>query len=323
MDYAILRGCMTKKQSQSLFERIDEKLEILNSHRPLSSIVVSKLKEQFAVEMTYNSNAIEGNRLTLKETYLVIGEGMTVKGKSLKDHLEAKNHFEAIQFLYELIEHEKRHTISERLVRSLQQLIVKESDPSIAGSYRTGSVMISGSKHRPPDSTDVPILMSELIKWVQSKSKDVHPIERAATFHHKIAHIHPFFDGNGRTARLAMNVLLMQNGYPLVIILKNDRKKYYDVLEKADKGKLEPLIKFVAQAVEKSLNIYLNAIDEVFGKKKLLLLSELAKKTPYSEKYLNLLARTGRLDAHKEGRNWLSSVDAVREYQNKRERIRK
>jgi len=314
---------MTKKQSQSLFERIDEKLEILNSHRPLSSIVVSKLKEQFAVEMTYNSNAIEGNRLTLKETYLVIGEGMTVKGKSLKDHLEAKNHFEAIQFLYELIEHEKRHTISERLVRSLQQLIVKESDPSIAGSYRTGSVMISGSKHRPPDSTDVPILMSELIKWVQSKSKDVHPIERAATFHHKIAHIHPFFDGNGRTARLAMNVLLMQNGYPLVIILKNDRKKYYDVLEKADKGKLEPLIKFVAQAVEKSLNIYLNAIDEVFGKKKLLLLSELAKKTPYSEKYLNLLARTGRLDAHKEGRNWLSSVDAVREYQNKRERIRK
>ncbi len=314
---------MTKKQPQPLFERIDKKLEILNSHRPLSSIVVSKLKEQFAVEMTYNSNAIEGNRLTLKETYLVIGEGMTVKGKSLKDHLEAKNHFEAIQFLYELIEHEKRHTISERLIRYLQQLIVKESDPSIAGSYRTGAVMISGSKHRPPDPTDVPILMGELIKWVKSKSKEVHPIELAATFHHKVAHIHPFFDGNGRTARLAMNVLLMQNGYPLVIILKNDRKKYYDVLEKADKGNLEPLIKFVAQAVEKSLNIYLNAIDEAFGKKKLLLLSELAKKTPYSEKYLNLLARTGRLDAHKEGRNWLSSVDAVKDYQNKRERIRK
>lgn len=313
---------MTKNQTRSLFERIDEKLEILNSHRPLSYIVVSKLKEQFAVEMTYNSNAIEGNRLTLKETYLVIGEGMTVKGKSLKDHLEAKNHFEAIQFLYELIEHEKRHTISERLIRSLQQLIVKESDPSIAGSYRSGTVMISGSRHRPPDPTDVPILMSELIKWVQSKSKTIHPIELAATFHHKIAHIHPFFDGNGRTARLAMNVLLMQSGYPLVIILKNDRKKYYDVLEKADKGKLEPLIKFVAQAVEKSLNIYLNAVDESFGKKKLLLLSELAKKTPYSEKYLNLLARTGRLDAHKEGRNWLSSVEAVKEYQENRERKR-
>jgi len=313
---------MTNKQPQSLFERIDKKLEILNSHRPLSSIVVAKLKEQFAVEMTYNSNAIEGNRLTLKETYLVIGEGMTFKGKSLKDHLEAKNHFEAIQFLYELIEHDKRHTISERLIRSLQQLIVKESDPTIAGSYRSGSVMISGSKHRPPDPTDVPILMGELIKWVQSKSKNLHPIELAAIFHHKIAHIHPFFDGNGRTARLAMNVLLMQKGYPLVIILKNDRKKYYDVLEKADKGKLEPLVKFIAQAVEKSLNIYLNAIDEAFGKKKLLLLSDLSKKTRYSEKYLNLLARTGKLDAHKEGRNWLSSVEAVKEYQKNRERKR-
>lgn len=313
---------MSDNQKQSLLERIDEKLKILNSYRPLSSIVVSKLKEQFAVEMTYNSNAIEGNRLTLKETYLVIGEGMTVKGKSFKDHLEAKNHFEAIQFLYELIEHDKRHTISERLIRSLQQLIVKESEPTIAGSYRSGTVMISGSKHRPPDPSDVPILMEELIKWVQSKKNKLHCIELAATFHHKITHIHPFFDGNGRTARLAMNVLLMQNGYPLVIILKNDRKKYYDVLEKADKGKLEPLIKFVAQAVEKSLNIYLSAIDEAFGKKKLLLLSELAKKTPYSEKYLNLLARTGRLDAHKEGRNWLSSVEAVQEYQKNRERKR-
>ncbi len=309
-------------KNKSLFERIDQKLEILNKHRPLSSSIVLKLKEQFAVEMTYNSNAIEGNRLSLKETYLVIGEGMTVKGKSLKDHLEAKNHFEAIQFLYEMIEHEKRHTISERLIRSLQQLIVKESDASIAGSYRTGTVMISGSKHRPPDPTDVPILMGELIKWVQKNAKEIHPVELAAIFHHKIAHIHPFFDGNGRTARLAMNVLLMQNGYPLVIILKNDRKKYYDVLEKADKGKLEPLIKFVAQAVEKSLNIYLNAIDVTFGKKKLLLLSELSKKTPYSEKYLNLLARTGRLDAHKEGRNWMSSVEAVKEYQKKRERKR-
>lgn len=311
---------MSKTPIQSLFERIDKKLEILNSHRPLSTSVVLKLKEQFAVEMTYNSNAIEGNRLTLKETYLVIGEGMTVKGKSLKDHLEAKNHFEAIQFLYELIEHEKRHTISERLIRSLQELIVKESDPNIAGSYRTGAVIISGSKHRPPDPLNVPVLMGELIKWVQKNNKHMHPVELAAIFHHRITHIHPFFDGNGRTARLAMNVLLLQNGYPLVIILKNDRKKYYDVLEKADKGKFEPLIKLVAQAVEKSLNVYLNAVDSGQGKKKLLLLSELAKKTPYSEKYLNLLARSGKLDAHKDGRNWMSSVEAVRDYQSKRER---
>ena len=309
--------------SKTIYDRIDEKLKILNKHRPLSSSVVTKLKEQFSIEMTYNSNAIEGNRLTLKETYLVIGEGMTVKGKSLKDHLEAKNHFEAIQFLYDLIEYEKKHTISESLIRSLQQLIVKESDPSIAGSYRTGAVMITGSKHHPPDPTDVPILMRDLIYWVKKNHSHLHPIKLAGTFHHKIVHIHPFLDGNGRTARLAMNLLLMQKGYPLVIILKNDRKKYYDVLEKADKGKLEPLTQFVAQAVEKSLNIYLRAIDSRFNSKKLLVLSELAKKTPYSEKYLNLLARAGKIDAQKDGRNWVSSIEAIKDYQQNRERKRK
>ncbi len=134
--------------------------------------------------------------------------------------------------------------------------------------------------------------------------------------------MHLFFDRNGRTARLAMNVLLMQNGYPLVIIFKNDRKKYYDVLEKADKGKLEPLINFIAQAVEKSLTIYLNAIDGASGTKKFLSLSELATKTPYSEKYLNLLARYGKIDAHKDGRNWVSSVEAIKEYQKNRQRKR-
>jgi Fic family protein len=308
---------------KTLYVRIDRKLEILNKYRPLPRAVVAKLKEQFAIEMTYNSNAIEGNRLSLKETYLIIDEGITVKGKSLKDHLEAKNHFEAIQFLYDLIEHEKKHTISERLIRSLQQLIVKESDPAVAGSYRTGAVMITGSKHRPPDPTDVPILMRDLIQWVQKNQNILHPIDLAAIFHHKIAYIHPFFDGNGRTARLAMNLLLMQRGYPLAIILKNDRKKYYDVLEKADQGNIEPLVKFIAQAVEKSLNIYLRAIDKESGAKKLLLLSELAKKTPYSEKYLNLLARYGKIDAQKEGRNWVSTIEAIKYYQKNRQRKRK
>jgi Fic family protein len=308
---------------KTLYERIDRKLEILNKYRPLPEAVVSKLKEQLAIEMTYNSNAIEGNRLSLKETYLIIDEGMTVKGKSLKDHLEAKNHFEAIQFLYDLIEHEKKHTISERLIRSLQQLIVKESDPAVAGRYRTGTVMITGSKHRPPDPIDVPLLMGDLIKWVQKNQNVLHPIDLAAIVHHRIAHIHPFFDGNGRTARLAMNLHLMQRGYPLAIILKNDRKKYYDVLEKADHGKMEPIVKFIAQAVEKSLNIYLRSIDKESGTKKLFLLSELAKKTPYSKKYLNLLARYGKIDAQKEGRNWVSSMEAIKYYLKNRKRIRK
>lgn len=310
------------QKSSSIFLRIKNKIDVLNNHRPLSPQIINKLKEQFAIEMTYNSNAIEGNKLTLKETYLVVGEGITVKGKSLKDHLEAKNHFEAIQYLYELIEHEKRHTLSEQLIRSIHQLIVKESDAQIAGTYRTGSVMITGSKHRPPSAIQVPILMSDLILWVKKNEKKLNPIELASIFHHKITHIHPFFDGNGRTARLAMNILLMQKGFPLVIILKQDRKKYYTVLEKADRGNLEPLTHFIAQAIEKSLNIYLSAINASTKNTKFLSLSQLAKKTPYSEKYLNLLARKGMIDAHKDGRNWVSSLDAIKNYMNQRQRIR-
>jgi len=311
------------KSTEKILKRIDSKLKIIIKKRPLSPSIVSKLKEQLAIEMTYNSNAIEGNRLTLKETYLVIGEGITIKGKSFKEHLEAKNHYEAINFVYDLVEHDKKHTISENLIRSLQQLIVKESDPSIAGTYRTGSVLITGSKHQPPEAFDVLKLMNDLVRWTNKNLTKVHPIELATIFHHKITHIHPFFDGNGRTARLAMNLLLMQQGYPIVTILKNDRKKYYRVLEKADLGELDSLILFIAQAVERSLNIYLKVIKTSTKDTKLFLLSELAKRTPYSKKYLNLLARNGKIEAHKEGRNWLSSIEAINKYLNNRERKRK
>lgn len=309
---------------ESLLKRIDQKHGIIQLKRPLSKSLVEKLKEQFSIDLTYNSNAIEGNKLTLKETYLVINDGLTVKGKSLKDHLEAKNHHEAIHFLYDLIEHEKKHTISEQLIRSLQQLIIKDIEDREAGSYRKGSVMISGSSHRPPPAFEVPKLMEELMAWVRKNQKKMHPVEMAARAHHKLVHIHPFTDGNGRTARLFMNLILMQKGYPMVIILKNDRKKYYRALAKADKGRTDDMEKFVAQAVERSMNIYLKAIQSGSNKdEQLVLLSELAKGSKFSEKYLNLLARSGKLEAHKEGRNWLSSQKALGAYLANRERKRK
>lgn len=309
--------------SVELLKRIDQKYEIIQSKRPLSKQLVAKLKEQFSLDMTYNSNAIEGNKLTLKETYLVINDGLTVKGKSLKDHLEAKNHHEAIRFLYDLIEHDKKHTVSERLIRSLQQLIIKDIEDDEAGRYRRGTVLISGSSHKPPPPFEVPQLMEKLIAWIKKNERKMHPVELAALAYHKLAHIHPFTDGNGRTARLFMNLLLMQKGYPMVIILKNDRKKYYQALEKADKGKTDDIGKFIAQAVERSMNIYLRAMHSAKDKnEQLILLSELAKGTKFSEKYLNLLARSGKLDAHKEGRNWLSSHKALQEYLDNRERKR-
>jgi len=309
---------------ESLLKRIDQKYKIIQSKRPLSKTLVAKLKEQFSIDLTYNSNAIEGNKLTLKETYLVINDGLTVKGKSFKDHLEAKNHHEAIHFLYDLIEHEKKQTVSEQLIRSLQQLIIKDIEDSEAGRYRQGTVMISGSSHKPPAAFEIPKLMEELIIWVRKNKKKMHPVELAALAHHRLVHIHPFTDGNGRTARLFMNLILMQKGYPMVIILKNDRKQYYRSLEKADKGKTDDIERFVAQAVERSMNIYLKAIHSGSGRdEQQVLLSELANDSKFSEKYLNLLARSGKLEAHKEGRNWLSSRKALSAYLENRERKRK
>ena len=308
---------------KGFLQRIDQKHKIIQSNRPLSNQLIRKLREQFSLELTYNSNAIEGNKLTLKETYLVINDGMTVKGKSLKDHLEAKNHHEAIHFLYDLVEHEKKHTISERLIRSLQQLIIKDIEDGDAGKYRTGNVLISGSSHKPPPAYDVPQQMKDFIDWLNKNINKLHPVELAAIAHHRLVHIHPFTDGNGRTARLFMNLVLMQKGYPMVIILKNDRKKYYRALEKADKGNTADIEKLIAQAVERSMNIYLGAIQPTPGKNdQFVLLSKLSQETKFSEKYLNLLARSGKLEAHKEGRNWVSSRNALKEYLSKRERKR-
>ncbi len=296
----------------TLKDTIERKLNQLNQLRPLPETAVRKLQEQFQVEMTYNSNAIEGNSLTLKETAFVINEGITIKGKPLKDHLEAKNHTEALAYLYDLIEREKRHSISEILIRSIHQLVVQDTDKEWAGKYRNSNVYIAGAMHTPPDAIDVADEMRKLIKWIKDNQRKQHVIELAAKFHHKLVQIHPFFDGNGRTARLMMNIVLMQAGYPLVIILKNDSKKYYRTLEAADTGDYKALTLLIASAVMRSLNIYLKTLTPISKKREFFMpLSEASQETPYSAKYLNLLARQGKLEAHKEGRNWLTTKEAI------------
>jgi Fic family protein len=304
-------------------ERLDEKRRKLDSLRPLPVQAVRKLREQFELEMTYNSNAIEGNSLTLKETYLVISEGLTIKGKPLKDHLEAKNHTDAMAYLFELVEQKRKQTISQYLIRSLHHLVVQDTDQGWAGRYRNSAVMITGTDHRPPEAVDVSRCMSDLIAWVGKERSNLHVVELAALFHHKLVHIHPFFDGNGRTARLAMNIFLLQAGFPLVIVLKNDRQKYYRVLAQADKDRYEPLVRFVAQAVERSLDMYIRVLTPSTKKKeRFMTLAELSEQSSYSPKYLNLLARSGKLEAHKEGRNWLASKEALERYIRGRKRKR-
>lgn len=305
-------------------KRIDDKLKLLNSFRPLPVSAVQKLREQFEIEMTYNSNAIEGNSLTLKETYLVITEGLTIKGKPLKDHLEAKNHQEALEYLYDLVEKDKKNTFSENLIRSLNQIVQQNIDKEWAGRYRNSGVVIGGADHKPPEALEVPRLMLNLIAWVRDNKKKMHSIELASILHHKLVHIHPFFDGNGRTSRLVMNIILMQSGFPLVIILKNDRKKYYQTLAEADKGVYDNFVNFIARAVERTLDIYLKILmPSKKGKEKYISLADLAKESKFTEKYLNKLARNGKLEAHKEGRNWLTSKAALKRYLDSRERMRK
>ncbi len=305
----------------TITNRLEEKLSRLNSIRPLPKSAVKKLRDHLHFEMTYNSNAIEGNSLTLRETFLIINEGITVKGKPLKDHLEAKDHHAALQYLYELVELDKCHTISEELIRSLHQLITLETDKEWAGVYRNANVIITGTKHQPPDALEVPHKMGELIDWLKVNQAHCHIIEIAALLHHRLVHIHPFFDGNGRTSRLLMNVLLMQNGFPLAIILKNDRKKYYRALAQADISNFKQLTLFVAQAVERTLDIYLKTLTPITNKREQFFpLSKLAKDSPYSAKYLNLLIRQGKLAAHKDGRLWLSSKEAVENYIKNRKR---
>ena len=307
----------------NLQSRIEEKLSKLNALRPLPPTIIQKLKTQFSIEMTYNSNAIEGNSLTLKETACVIHDGLTINGKPLKDHLEAKDHYDALNYLYEMIEHGSQQTISEVFIRTLHELIVRETEREQAGSYRTTNVMITGSDHQPPDAIQVLPAMNGLVQWVRENQKKLHPVELAALLHHKIVHIHPFTDGNGRTARLVMNLFLMCQGYPLVVVLKNDRRRYYRVLSQADKDVLHPFVSFIAQAVERSLNIYLKVLVPVTEKgQKYFPLSEISKLTPYSQKYLNLLARYVKIEAHKEKRIWVTTKEAIVRYMNKRKRKR-
>ena len=309
---------------QKLAERIDDKLATLESLRPLPATALKKLQEHFALEMTYNSNAIEGSSLTFNETFLVINEGITVKGKALKDHLAATDHHQALEMLYELIDKKHKSSLSQQTIRSLHQLIVQKTEADFAGKYRNSNVYIAGAKHRPPEAILVPEQMQKLLSWFIENKNKLHPIELAATFHHRLVYIHPFFDGNGRTARLVMNLILLRASYPLAVILKNDRQKYYRALSAADQGDLALLVKLVAQMVERSLDIYLKTLDST-GKKKenYFLLSDVSKKTAFSAKYLNLLINQSKLEGHKEGRNWLTSKEAVDRYLDRRSRKRK
>ena len=304
--------------NDQIHQRILTKKTQLDTHRPLSTTIVKKLHENLEINYTYNTNAIEGNTLTLQETKLIIREGITINGKSLSEHLEAKNHPAAINYIENLV----AKPIEEENILELHSILFSGFCEG-AGNYRNGQVYIEGRDFMPPPAFEVPQLMRELMEWLNKNPEELRPIELAAIFHHKLAAIHPFDDGNGRVGRLLMNLLLIKRGYPLTIIKTVDRRRYYDSLIKADNGNPAPLVNFVARCVEQSLDIYLGAVEASQPKNKLLSLAEASKLTPYSQEYLSLLARKGAIGAVKVGRNWKISQNAIEEYLSKIKRLQK
>ena len=309
-------------QFEERFKRILDKKSKFDSKRLLPSHIMQKIKDGLFVEWTYNSNSIEGNTLTLQETKIVLEQGMTVKGKSLREHFEATNHHEAIDYLETLIK--PKYILSEKDIIELQNIILTKIEKDYAGRYRTGGVRIVGANFTPPNALKVYDLMKDLVSWTNENPLGLNDIALATVFHHRFVHIHPFSDGNGRTVRLAMNLLLMRKGFPPAIILKNDRKKYYTALNQANNGKYEKLTLLMIQALERSLDIYLSAYPSESLEDDYQNISDIVEEPdiPYGQEYVSLLARQGKIDAYKEGRNWLTSKTAVKEYIEKRERKR-
>ncbi|MCF8246603.1 MAG: Fic family protein [Saprospiraceae bacterium] len=292
----------------------------LDALRPLPAIALKNIRESLNLEWTYHSNSIEGNTLSLHETRMVIEEGFTIKGISLREHFEAVNHHEAIHFLEAMAE--KSNNLDASDILEIHALVMQKIEQDFAGRYRNAGVRIAGANFVPPNALKVNDLMDELLEWVNDAGNIYHPIVKATIFHHRLVWIHPFFDGNGRTARLVYNLLLMREGYPPAIILKNDRKKYYDALNFANKGDFNKLLTLVMQAVERSLEIYLGNMTNTYEEFQPISIIAQDPEIPFDNEYLSLLARQGKIGAHKEGRIWLVSKKAILSYLENRKRQR-
>ena len=310
-----------REEFQTTFERLYDKLAVLNHNRPLPSTAISKIKEALTIEWTYNSNSIEGNTLSLRETQMVLQDGITIRGKSLREHFEAKNHEKAIYYLNEIVNDD--YTLRSIDILSLHNLVLRTIEDDFAGRIRNAGVRISGANFVPPNANKVSDLLDELIQFVNDNPLQLNDIELATIFHHKLVWIHPFFDGNGRTVRLAMNLLLLRKGFPPAIILKNDRKKYYEALNQANKGNYQKLTLLMCQALERTVNIYLTSIPSENDEEYQSIANIVSEpNSPYSQEYVSLLARQGKIDAYKEGRNWVTTKKAINEYINNRQRKR-
>jgi Fic family protein len=302
------------------------KKDLLSQQQPLPTELVTNLREWFRVELTYTSNAIEGNTLTRQETALIVDKGLSVAGKTINEVLEAVGHAKAMDYIAELSG--SSHDISEHTVLSIHEHILGAIDNSNAGRYRSVPVRIAGSRSIMPNYVKVPQLMADFAAWLQVGNPD-HPAKIAADAHYKLVTIHPFADGNGRTARLLMNLLLMRTGYPAAIIRPEDRSSYLTALEIAQTGgSLDEYYECVYAAVDRSLDIYLDSIGQSSSARSesgdgLLKIGQLAQVTTETVATLRYWTNLGLLHvaAHSPGgyqlyaRNMVARVTEIRRMQ--------
>ncbi len=257
IDGRSLRGKEIPEQYAALFTAIDEMKAELDRRRPLTSGELKRLQDEFLVEFTYNSNAIEGNTLTLQETALAL-EGVTIDKKPLKDHLEAVGHRDAFLYVVSLVS--DKVPISERIIREIHSLVLINK-PEDKGVYRRIPVKIMGANHEPPQPYLVPVQMERLLADLSPDNR--HIIETAALFHLDFEGIHPFIDGNGRTGRLILNLMLMQAGYTPIDMKFADRRKYYSCFDSYYRDNdASPMVNMVGAYVKERLSQYLSLLQD-------------------------------------------------------------
>ncbi len=244
---------------ETLLLKIDQLKTRLDRLR--SELDNQSIREALEIEFLYESNRIEGNTLSLRETQMVVNEGITISGKSLREHLEAINHKEAILLVEDLVS--QKVEFSEYILKQIHSLVLHGIDRENAGKYRTVPVLIAGSKHTPPQPYEVPSLMEQYFGFYAQNKAILHPVVLSAEMHERLVTIHPFIDGNGRTARLVMNLILLQNGFPLAIIGGDyeTRMAYYDALESVqiETNKIS-FIQFIAEKVKFALERYIKIL---------------------------------------------------------------
>ena len=245
------------KSTESLLERIDRKKAELDTMRSLTAGEVARLTEEFTVEYTYNSNAIEGNTLTLRETDLVL-RGLTIDQKPLKDHMEAVGHKEAFDYVRELVQ--EKAPMSERVIQQIHYLVLADKKDD-RGVYRRVPVRIMGAQHEPVQPYLIRPMMEQLLADFAASQE--HIVTKLARFHIEFEGIHPFIDGNGRTGRLLVNLELMKAGYPPIDIKFTDRMAYYDAFDEYHvKHNLSAMEKLFARYLEERLDAYLAMLRE-------------------------------------------------------------